>query len=256
MNQVMDQANGQLNDQPVLSSERLQQLEESLHENMRLALAGQYAASTMHEIRGPLEAISHLNYLVLANSENGEKVRDYSHLLEEQLVILAEVSRQTLSFYHSKETTEAIAIASLVQAAVRIHRHKILAKEIRLLTKLPDDVIVESHPGAMLQVFSNLIGNAVEALPVQGTLLLRARCSSDGEAHIVIADNGHGIPAAVRLRIFEPFFSTKKERGTGLGLAISKTIVESHRGRIRTWTSTRNGMSGTAFRISLPLHRN
>jgi signal transduction histidine kinase len=239
-------------DQPVLSNERLQELEEALRESRSLAVAGQYAASTMHEIHGPLEAIANLNYLVQTNSDDPECVRHYSLQLEEQLAILAALSSQTLSFYHSKDTREAIAIAPLAQAALRIHRHKIAAKEIRLQTKLPDNVIVESHPGAMLQVFSNLIGNAVEALPVQGTLLLRARCSSR-EAHIVVADNGHGIPAEIRLMIFEPFFSTKKERGTGLGLFIIKAIVEKHRGRIRTWTSTRNGMSGTAFRISLPL---
>ena len=147
---------------------------------------------------------------------------------------------------------EPVLIAPLAEAALRIHRNKIAAKEIRLLKKLPGDMSVESHPGAMLQIFSNLIGNAVEALPVKGTLQIRARCT-DGEAHILFADNGGGIPAAIRGRIFEPFFSTKRERGTGLGLAITKAIVERHRGRIRSRTSTRTGRSGTAFRISLPM---
>jgi signal transduction histidine kinase len=147
---------------------------------------------------------------------------------------------------------ERLPIAPLAEAALRIHRNKIATKEIRLLKTLPGDVIVESNPGAMLQVFSNLIGNAVEALPVKGTLQIRAWCT-DGEAHILFADNGRGIPAAIRGRIFEPFFSTKKELGTGLGLAITRAIVERHRGRIRIRTSTRTGRNGTALRISLPL---
>jgi signal transduction histidine kinase len=92
----------------------------------------------------------------------------------------------------------------------------------------------------------------VEALPVKGTLHIRARCT-DREAHLLFADNGCGIPAAIRDKIFEPFFSTKKERGSGLGLAIIKAIVERHRGTIRSRTSTQTGRSGTAFRISLPL---
>ena len=100
-----------------------------------------------------------------------------SALLEEQLGVLATISRQTLSFYHSKETVEPIRIARLAEAALRIHHEKIAAKDIRLLKKLPGDVVVESHPGAMLQVFSNLIGNAVEALPLKGTLQIRARCT-------------------------------------------------------------------------------
>jgi signal transduction histidine kinase len=69
----------------------------------------------------------------------------------------------------------------------------------------------------------------------------------------VFADNGPGIPDEIRLRIFEPLFSTKKERGTGMGLAIIKDILERHRGRIRSRTSTQTGRTGTAFRISLPV---
>jgi signal transduction histidine kinase len=239
-------------EKPVLTIDRVQQLEEALQQSQALALAGQFAAATMHEVNGPLEAISNLIYLVRTNSNDGEQVRNYSGLLEEQLGALNTLSRQTLSFYHSRETLERVAIAPLAEAALRIHRNSIVAKEIRVLKTLPGDVIVESNPGAMLQVFSNLIGNAVEALPVKGTLQIRSWCT-DIEAHILFADNGRGIPDAIRGRIFEPFFSTKKERGTGLGLAIIKAIVERHRGRIRSRTATRTGRNGTAFRISLPL---
>jgi signal transduction histidine kinase len=239
-------------EKPVLTIDRVQQLEEALQESQTLALAGQFAAATMHEVNGPLEAISNLNYLVRTNSNDGELVRNYSGLLEEQLGVLNTVSRQTLSFYHSRETVERVAVATLAEAALRIHRDKIAAKEIRVLKALPGYVIVESNPGAMLQVFSNLIGNAVEALPVKGALQIRSWCT-DLEAYILFADDGPGIPAAIRGRIFEPFFSTKKERGTGLGLAITKAIIERHRGRIRSRTSTRTGRNGTAFRISLPL---
>lgn len=239
-------------DEPVPTIDRVQELEEALRDSQALALAGQFAAATMHEINAPLAAIANLNYLLQTNSDDGEQVRNYSSLLDEQLSVLTTISRQTLSFYHSRETVEPILLAPLAEAALRIHRHKIAAKEIRLLKKLPGGVTVESHAGAMLQVFSNLIGNAVEALPVKGTLQIRVR-RTDGEAHILFADNGHGIPAPIRCRIFEPFFSTKKEGGTGLGLAITKAIVERHRGRIISRTSTRIGRSGTAFLISLPL---
>jgi len=238
---------------PTTTNDRLQQLEEALQQCQALALAGQFAAATMHEVNGPLEAITNLNYLAKISSDNGDQVRHYCDLIDEQLLALSTISRQTLSFYHSKETVEPILIAAVAEAAVRIHRKKIADKEIRLLRKLSGDVIIESHPGAMLQVFSNLIGNAVEALPIKGTLQIRARCT-DWEAHILFADNGCGIPPAIRSKIFEPFFSTKKERGTGLGLGIIKAIVERHSGRIRSRTSTQTGRSGTAFRISLPLH--
>ena len=241
-------------EKPVSTIDRVKQLEEALHESRAFALAGQFAGATMHEVNGPLEAISNLNYLLQTNPDDGEQVRKYSGLIQEQLYLLTAISRQTLSFYHSKETVEPVRIAPLAEAALRIHHKKIAAKEIRLLKKLPAGVILEGNPGAMLQVFSNLISNAVEALARNGTLQIRAR-RTDGEAHILFADNGLGIPAAVRLRMFEPFFSTKKGSGTGLGLAITKAIIERHGGKIRSRTSTQVGRSGTAFRISLPLRQ-
>jgi len=239
-------------EEPLPKIDNLSRLEQALQEYQALALAGQFAASTMHEINGPLEAISNLNYLVRINSDDGKRVRCYSDLLAEQLNLLSAISRQTLRFYHSKDTVETIKIAPVAEAALRIHQAKMAAKEVQLVKKVPDDVIVEGHAGAMLQVFSNLIGNAVDALPVKGTLEIRAS-RAHGKAHILIADDGPGIPVDIRPRIFEPFFTTKKDRGTGLGLAITKAIVERHQGRIRCRTSAQPGRSGTAFRVSLPL---
>jgi signal transduction histidine kinase len=88
-------------------------------------------------------------------------------------------------------------------------------------------------------------------LPVNGTLCLRLRKSLDG-VHLVVADNGHGIPEEHANSIFEPFFTTKEERGTGLGLALSKKIIERHRGTIKMRSSVRPGRSGTIFKISIP----
>jgi signal transduction histidine kinase len=229
-------------------------LEEALQESRAQALAGQYAAATMHEINGPLEAIANLNYLIQINSKDTERVRGYSRMIEEQLKTAIAISRQTLSFYHSKDDAQSVQIAFLVEAALRVHVHKIVAKEIQLMKQLPADIEVEIYPGAMLQVLSNLISNAVEALPTKGTLSVRAH-ASDSYAHILVADNGHGIPAEILPVVFEPFISTKGSHGTGLGLAITRNLVERHRGRILTRSSTRSGMSGTAFRVSLPLRR-
>jgi len=240
-------------EQPVPTTSRIQQLEEALQESQAQALAGQFAASTMHEVNGPLEATTNLNYLLQTSSDDGVQVRNYASLIDEQLLALTIISRQTLSFYHSKDTVEPILIAQVVEAALRIHRKEIATKGIRLIRKLPGDMTMESHAGSMLQAFSNLIGNAVEALPAQGTLQIRASCI-DGQAHVLFADNGSGVSAAIRSKIFEPFFSTKRERGTGLGLGIAKAIVERYQGRIRSRTSRRAGRSGTAFRISLPVH--
>jgi signal transduction histidine kinase len=138
-------------EQPVPTINTIQQLKEALQESEAQALAGQFAAITMHEFNGPLEAITNLNYLVQTSSDDGVRVRNYSSLIDEQLLALTTISRQTLSFYHSKDTVEPILIAQLVEAALRIHRKEIAAKGIRLIKKLPGDMTVESHARSMLQ---------------------------------------------------------------------------------------------------------
>ncbi|MGA9584321.1 MAG: ATP-binding protein [Terracidiphilus sp.] len=235
-------------DQPVLQ----QELQDILRRNQELVVAGQFAAMVMHEINGPLEAVHNLNYLIQQEADNASQVRFYSNMLDEQMVTLTKLSRQTLSLYRSPETRESVAIASLAEAALRVHQRKISTKRIILRKRLKPDVTAEIHAGDMLQVFSNLIANAVDALPENGTLSVRVgRCAD--EAHVTFADNGPGIPAPILSRIFEPFFTTKKERGTGLGLAISKSIIEKHHGRIRSRSTTRPFRNGTTFRISIPL---
>ncbi len=229
-------------------------MRESLSRSQSLAVAGQFAATVMHEINNPLEAITNLNYLLQQGADDGELVKQYSKLIDEQLTVLARIARQTLSFYRPAAEKARVAAATLAEAALRIHRKNIAAKRIRLHIRFSDDIAMEVHPGEMLQVMSNLISNAVDALPVEGALYLRGRRCCGG-VHILVADAGSGIPAAIARHIFDPFFTTKEDKGTGLGLAISKAIVEKHEGRIRSRSSTRPGRSGTAFRISLPLPR-
>jgi signal transduction histidine kinase len=233
------------------NGDKWQEIEEIVHRYRSFAVAGQFAAVVMHEINGPLEAVTNLNYLIQQDADNAGLVRQYSQLIEEQVLNLIKLSRQTLSFYRSEENREVVAMSSLAEAALRVHQRTIFAKQIRIRRNLPSDVTAEVNPGDMLQVISNLVANAVDALPEEGTLQVRVKRSTQ-EVRIIIADNGPGIPDSIRDRIFEPFFTTKREHGTGLGLAISKSIVEKHRGRIRTRSSTRTTRSGTIFHISLP----
>jgi signal transduction histidine kinase len=229
-------------------------LRESLRPSRSLAVAGQFAATVMHEINNPLEAISNLNYLLQGDANNPELVLRYSRQIDEQLAVLTRIARQTLSFYRPAAEKSPVAAATLAEAALRIHQKSIAAKRIHLNVRLANDVTMDVHPGEMLQAISNLISNAVDALPVEGSLYLRGRRSCRGVS-LLVADAGPGIPNSIVQKIFDPFFTTKQDKGTGLGLAISKAIVEKYQGKIRTRSSTRPGRSGTTFRISLPLPR-
>ena len=215
------------------------------------AVAGQLALEMMHEIKGPLEALGHLTYLAHAEAHDAEKVRKYMNLAEEQMSQLRNVASETLGFARTSQVPREVDAFTLAEAALRIHQRAIDAKGIRLTKHLPKDVTAEVHPGEMLQVLSNLIINAVDALPFEGRLFLRIRRTKAG-VHFIIADNGHGISPELMSRIFQPFVTTKIDRGNGLGLALSKRIVEKHRGTIKIRSSVRPGRNGTTFRISLP----
>ncbi len=231
-----------------------QEILEIARHNQELVVAGQFAAMVMHEINSPLEAVQNLNYLIEQDADNATQVRIYTKMLDEQLDTLTKLSRQTLSLYRSPETRESVAICGLAEAALRVHQRNISTKRIILRKQLKADVTAEIHAGDILQVFSNLIANAVDALPEKGILCIRVnRCAE--EAHVTVADNGPGIPAPILSKIFEPFFTTKKENGTGLGLSISKSIIEKHCGRIRSRSTTRPFRTGTTFRISIPLRQ-
>jgi len=205
----------------------------------------------MHEIRNPLEAVGNLTYLAMEEADDGEAVRVYLRRIEEQLATLNHIASQTLGFARTTNSPQQVRLATLAEAALRIHQSTMKAKQIRVVKDLPQEVTAQVYTTEMLQVMSNLIVNSLDALPRAGTLWMRLR-RRNREIHIVVADNGHGIPAEHIDQIFEPFFTTKKV-GTGLGLALSKRIVERNQGRISLRSSVRPGKSGTTFRISLPI---
>ena len=114
----------------------------------------------------------------------------------------------------------------------------------------PDAPMLEAEPGALNQVWTNVIDNAIDAMDGVGTLRITTRV--DGEDFVVeVADTGAGMPPAVQARAFEPFFTTKDVgKGTGLGLDISRRIVvERHHGGIEVESEPGN----TVLRVRLPL---
>ena len=214
--------------------------------------AGQFALEIMHELRNPLETLINLNHLILHSADDSEQVKIYARLGEEQLETLSRIAHQSLGFARLSEAPKAVDLVDLAEAALRIHQRTVEAKRIRLAKRLPSDLVAEVQQGQLLQVLSNLIGNALDALPEEGQLAIRLR--KNGEAiDIVVGDTGPGIPAPHVKRLFEPFFSTKGAEGNGLGLSLSKRIVDDHGGKIVFRTSCRPSRSGTVFRVRLPL---
>lgn len=224
---------------------------EALRRAEERATVGQLALEVMHDIRNPLEALRNLTYLVALESENPEEVRKYIALAEEQIATVIGIADSILGFAKAPASRKPTNLVHLAEAALRIHQRKIEGKGIHLVKDLPREVVLPVYSGEILQVISNFIANALDALPSNGTLCLRLRKRKDG-ADLMIADNGHGIPEMFVGNIFEPFFTTKENGGTGLGLALSKRIIEHHHGTIKMRSSARPGKSGTTFKISIP----
>jgi signal transduction histidine kinase len=215
------------------------------------AAAGLLALEMMHEIRNPLDALNNLLYLGLEAVHEPAPAGRYIRLAQEQADTIGEITSTILGFARPSPSKRSTCLVALVEAALRVHRKAMDEKRVQLVKDMPDGLIVEIHGGQILQVVSNLVANALEALPVDGTLYIRLRGRQD-EAHLVVADNGPGIPKNIFTEIFKPFFTTKEEIGTGLGLALSKRIVEGHGGRIRVRSSVRPGKTGSIFKIALP----
>jgi signal transduction histidine kinase len=236
--------------------ERALRLETALRRSEKLAMAGRLAASVMHEINNPAQAIAELVYLIGKEADHPDLVRARAAQIEEQLVRIQHIARQTLSYFRESPRRLTKDLVPLVDAALRYHAGLLEEKHLTVKKEMPDMLLASVFAGDFLQLVSNLVGNAAEALPVGGTLCIRLRVSKlDGPAkgRLTVADNGRGIPPAMQARMFEAFQSDKAEAGNGLGLWITKNIVEKHRGRIHWRSSTKDGARGTAFSVLLPL---
>ena len=103
-------------------------------------------------------------------------------------------------------------------------------------------------PAELREAFTNLVLNAVDAMPKGGTLTLRTR-AADGQVEVEVRDTGTGIPEHIREKIFDPFFTTKGPKGTGLGLSMAYGILQRHNGRITVESEEGHG---TTFRLLFP----
>jgi signal transduction histidine kinase len=234
------------------SDERTLRLETALRRSEKLAMAGRLAASVMHEINNPSQAIADLVYLIGKEADHPDLVRARAVQIEEQLVRIQYIARQTLSFFRDTPQLQAKDLVPLVDTALRYHTALLEEKRIQVRKEMPDMLIGSIYPGDFLQLVSNLVRNSAEALPVGGVLCLRLRASGTN-GRLTVSDNGRGIPTRLRGRLFEAFQSDKAEAGNGLGLWICRTIVEKHGGQIRWRSSTEGNGRGTTFSVAIPL---
>ena len=233
--------------------ERTLRLEMALRRSEKLSMVGRLAAAVMHEINNPLQAASDLVYLIGKEADQPDRVNVHAAQLEEQLVRIQYIARQTLSYFRDTQQVQAKDLVPLVEAALSYHARLIKDRQIKLSKEMPAALPGAVFPGEFLQLVSNLVCNSAEALPVGGTLRVRLRVTG-GSVRLTVADSGRGIPPAIQARLFEAFQSDKAETGNGLGLWICKTIVDKHGGHIGWRSASGAKYHGTVFVVTLPLH--
>jgi signal transduction histidine kinase len=242
--------------------ERTAQLEEKSHlllqtqadlaRSAKLADLGVMAAGVAHEINTPLAIIRGNAEVLEMSIPAGHENREEIDIISRQTERIARIVANLLTFARERKLRQGtVAIHGLLDDIVAQIGFQVPMTEIRVVRNYAPDLATIPGDGDQLrQVFSNLVLNAIQAMPGGGVLTL-ATCISapEGICAIDVADTGCGIPRGNLEQIFSPFFTTK-ENGSGLGLSISYGIVKDHGGEISAISTEGDG---TIFRVILPL---
>jgi len=240
---------------------RIRQLEEEVRRGETLATAGRMAVGLAHEIRNPLGAIR--GVVQLLRKELGGTTPWGEHLG----VLVKEVDRVNRILQLLLDLGRPVHLRSaplnlhqLLERVALLTEELAAAQGVTILRRYdPSLPPILGDEDQLIQVFHNLVRNAIEAMPGGGRLTLTTRLSMNrlfakvdlgtgmrSMVEVQVSDEGEGIPEAFRAKIFDPFFTTK-ENGLGLGLALCHRILEEHKGAIQVESTPGKGATVTCF---------
>lgn len=253
--QRLSSLNGRLQEEQTLLEQRIAERTRALQESQALlvqrekqAAFGLLAAGIAHEVGNPLAAISQLVQMLNLRPTD-EYTRERLHMVDSQLRRIQRTLRELVDF--SRPVTRELSLCDIhvvINDALNIAKYYKRRKGKHIVTEFAADLprlrIIRDQ---LVQVFLNLILNAMDATQEGGTLTI-STAMREGRLEITVEDDGHGIPPEASQRIFEPYYTTK-ETGTGLGLFVCRNVLEqSGAGEI---ILTHSSDSGTAFTVSL-----
>ncbi len=236
-----------------LSNEKLSSMQQALKQSEKLAHMGQLSAGIAHELNNPLGIVIMYSNILLDESKPDDPVKEDLKLIVEQAGRCKKIVAGLLNFARKSQVNhQLVSIKELVTHSIES-------------VIIPDNVsvIIEDQAAnpdgwldseQMTQVLSNLIKNAIDAMPDGGEINILIE-DTMSDVSITIGDTGTGIKEEDRVKIFEPFFTTKGlGHGTGLGLATTYGIVKMHKGQITVESNNdpAKGPTGTRFKIVLP----
>lgn len=220
----------------------------------RLATIGQLASGVAHELNEPLNAILGFAQLLAKTPRLPPQARADIAKIEASALHAREIIRHLMAFARQTPPRDArVNINTLIRDSASIWLPRCEAEGVQLEYALDADVPeIVADDGQLRQVITNLVVNAVQAMPGGGLLRIETACDPEWLS-LSVSDSGVGIDPAVLPRIFDPFFTTKDvDQGTGLGLSVVHGIVAGHGGKIAVASAPGQGTRITA---RLPLHR-
>jgi PAS domain S-box-containing protein len=234
-------------------SER-KRLEQSLLQAEKIAATGRMAATIAHEINNPLEAVMNLLYLLRPKVSDPEAA-NFLSTAESELSRVSHIAKQTLGYYREHASASSTSLTEIVQHAISIYEPRCVAANIEIRRSFSSLQKVVLRRGEMMQVISNLLMNAIYAMPAGGVLSVSVE-DVQGPPHgivLAIQDDGVGIEAHNLPKVFDAFFTTRSTIGTGIGLFVAKQFVEGHGGQIMIESQNDPAHHGTTVSVFLPL---
>lgn len=229
-------------------------LKERLRNSEKFRVLAEMAAGVAHDFNNLLHSMATHIYLLKKKVGRQDDSMEHLDALKTAVDDASEIVSRLNSMGKSEDRDLRIVdLSSMINDTLLMtkpkwyHRPRQNGRAIELVTRLEKDIYVRVNPAEIREVFTNLIFNAVDAMPTGGRLAIEAG-REDNCVSCTFRDSGVGITSDLLKRIFDPFFTTKGS-GSGLGLAISYAIIEKYGGELSV--KSRPGR-GTAFRITLP----
>ncbi|MCF8055293.1 MAG: PAS domain-containing protein [Desulfocapsa sp.] len=226
----------------------LRKVEQQLELSRRLASLGKMAAGVAHEIRNPLGTLRGFAQYFGNRSETGSDGKKYADLMASEVDRLNHTISSLLQFARAREPRRIpVKAGELFGKLSSLMEVDFAAYQIDFRKNYDPELLFHADPDLLLQVLLNLLKNSISVTENGGTIVLAAH-RKNNDIWIQVSDTGHGMTDEEQEKLFDPFFSTRKD-GTGLGLAVSHQIVEQHHGRIEVESTLGKG---TTMKIILP----